>query len=70
MKANINLSESSETGLKLIETISNINGLKANNKEKQIELAIKIAVNCVKSLDDESLQSVCNLKKSIYHELE
>ena len=65
MKANINLSESSEIGLKLIETISNINGLKANNKEKQIELAIKIAVNCIKSLDDESLQSVCNLKKSI-----
>jgi hypothetical protein len=65
MKANINLSESSETGLKLIETISNINGLKANNKEKQIELAIKIAVNCIKSLDAESLESVCNLKKSI-----
>jgi hypothetical protein len=65
MKANINLSESSESGLKLIETISNINGLKANNKEKQIELAIKIAVNCIKSLDAESLESVCNLKKSI-----
>ena len=65
MKANINLSESSETGLKLIETISNINGLKANNKEKQIELSIKIAVNCIKSLDAESLESVCNLKKSI-----
>lgn len=65
MKANINLSESSESGLKLIETIGNINGLKANNKEQQIELAIKIAVNCIKSLDEDSLENVCNLKKSM-----
>lgn len=65
MKANINLSEDSEIGLKLIETIGNINGLKAKNKEQQIELAIKIAVSCIKSLDDDSLINVCNLKKSM-----
>jgi len=65
MKAQINLSESSESKLKIIETIGNINGLKAKNKEQQIELAITIAVNCIKSLDADSFVNVCNLKKSL-----
>ena len=65
MQANINLSESSETGLKLIETIGNINNLKCKNKEQQIELAIKIAVVFIKSVDEDTMKELTGLSKSI-----
>lgn len=64
MKANINLSESSENTLKKIEVIGKINGKKVNNKEQQIELALLIAEKCVTLLDDESLLNVTGLKKT------
>lgn len=65
MQTNINITEQSETALKTIKQIGVINDIDVSTKEKQINLAIKIAKDCLVNLDEESTQQLLNLKKSI-----
>ena len=50
--------------LSIIALIGKINGINISNKVKQVNLAIKIANECIKGLDEESLNHVTGLKKS------
>ena len=62
MKTNMNISNDGEIALNKIREVAMINGMK-KSKPDVIELAIKIASNCIEMLDDESFQQVNNLKK-------
>lgn len=64
MKASINLSESSEKTLKKIEIIGKINNKPVNNKEQQIELALKIAEGVINGSDEDTLMNLTGLKKT------
>lgn len=64
-QTNIKITEENEMKLQLIEKIGRINDVKCGSKEKQINLAIQIAYDCITYLDDESLMQVANLKKTI-----
>lgn len=64
MKANISLSESSENTLKKIEIIGKINNKPVNNKEQQIELALKIAEGVITGSDEDTLMNLTGLKKT------
>lgn len=65
MITQINLTEQSEKLLKTIKQIGFINNIDVSTKEKQINLAIKIAYDCFISVDCDTLQEIANLKKSI-----
>lgn len=65
MITQVNLTEQSEKLLKTIKQIGFINNIDVSTKEKQINLAIKIAHDCFVSVDDDTLQEIANLKKSI-----
>ncbi len=65
MLINFNLTEQSEIALKTIKQIGVINDIDVSTKAKQINLAIKIAKDCMLNLDEESTQQILNLKKSI-----
>jgi hypothetical protein len=47
-----------------IVTIMTINKLDCSNREKVINMALKIASDCVKHLEDEILLNCTNLKKT------
>lgn len=64
MKHQINITEANEEGLVNIKRIGVINGVDVSNREKQVNLAIKIANDCSSSLDEESLIQLTGLKKS------
>lgn len=64
-QTNINITEANESNLNFIRTLANINKVDVSSKEKLINFSIKIAYDCAKSLDDESLRAVANLKKSL-----
>lgn len=55
----------SEADLHLIKTVGNINKIDVSTKEKQINLAIKISAQFIKSADDETFEQITNLVKSI-----
>jgi hypothetical protein len=61
----VNITERNEVALNIIETIAKINGIKASNKELQINFAIDIAWKLVSSLDEDSLFELTGLKKSV-----
>jgi hypothetical protein len=65
MKIQIDITKPNEDYLKTIRSVAHINSIDVSNKEKLINLAIKIAYDSITGLDDESLINVCNLKKSI-----
>lgn len=64
MKAQIEL-ESVKKELTVIKTVMAINGIPNKNIQQVILEAIKIASTAIGSLDDESLEQVFNLKKSM-----
>lgn len=64
MKHQINITEANEEGLVNIKRIGIVNGIDVSNREKQVNLAIKIANDCSSSLDEESLINLTGLKKS------
>lgn len=64
-QTNINITEANETNLNFIRTLANINKVDVSSKEKLINFSIKVAYDCAKSLDDESLIAITNLKKTI-----
>lgn len=65
MLINLNLTEQSEIALKTIKQIGVVNDIDVSTKAKQINLAIKIAKDCMLNLDEESTWKLLNLKKSI-----
>jgi hypothetical protein len=64
MKSQIEL-ESVETELKLIKTLMAINGIPNNNIPLIVLECVKIAGKAVTYLDNETLEQVFNLKKTI-----
>ena len=64
MLTNINITEQSETALKTIKKIAQING-KPTNKGELINLAIEIAVMVISCADEETLINLTGLKKTI-----
>ena len=65
MLINLNLTEESEIALRTIKQIGVVNDIDVSTKAKQINLAIKIAKECMLNLDEQSTQQLLNLKKSI-----
>lgn len=65
MKHQINITDANEEGLVNIKRIGVVNGIDVSNREKQVNLAIKIANESVNGLDEDSLINVTGLKKSI-----
>lgn len=65
MKSQINLTQENEQRLKTFKALMYINGIELGNKEVLINKNIEILDVLIKSLDDESLDQLTNLKKSI-----
>lgn len=64
-QTNIKITEENEANLDFIKTLGIVNKIDVSSKEKIINFSIKVAYNCAKSLDDESLIAITNLKKTI-----
>lgn len=64
MKAQIEL-ESVKKELTVIKTVMSINGKPNKNIQQVVLEAVKIASTAINSLDEESLEQVFNLKKSM-----
>jgi len=64
-QTNIKITEENEIKLGFIKTLGIINEVDVSSKEKLINFSIKVAYECAKSLDDESLIAITNLKKTI-----
>lgn len=65
MQTNIKIEDVNEERLLFINKIAVINGVDTANKEKLINFSIKIAAELVEALDEESLEQIINLKKSL-----
>lgn len=64
-QTNIKITEENEANLDFIKTLGIVNKIDVSSKEKIINFSIKVAYNCAKSLDEESLLTLTNLKKSL-----
>jgi hypothetical protein len=64
-KNQINFSDATETDLVTITKIGLLNGIDVSNNEKKVALACKIAANMIKFSNEETLENLTNLKKTI-----